>query len=340
MTIHATDVAIVGGGMVGGALALGLAQQGFTVTVLEKTAPPAFEPASAPDVRISAISAASVGLLKSLGVWDAVRAMRVHAYRRLETWEWESAHVAFDAAELKLPELGYMVENKVLQWGLWQALAAHEGVTLRVGSELEAMQRGEAHTALHLREGEAIHARLVIGADGANSQVREMAGIGVHAWQYQQSCMLISVECVDDPGDSTWQQFTPSGPRAFLPLFDHWASLVWYDTPARIRQLQGMTMAQLQQEIASHFPARLGRVTPQAAGAFRSPGVMHCSMSSPAWRWWAMRRIPFIRWRGRGLTLATAMWMPCWRSWRKRAAGRRLGQPAGAEALPGAAASG
>ena len=71
MTIHVTDVAIVGGGMVGGALALGLAQQGFTVTVLEKAAPPAFDPASAPDVRISAISAASVGLLKSLGVWDA-----------------------------------------------------------------------------------------------------------------------------------------------------------------------------------------------------------------------------------------------------------------------------
>lgn len=268
MTIHATDVAIVGGGMVGGALALGLAQQGFTVTVLEKTAPPAFDPASAPDVRISAISAASVGLLKSLDVWDAVREMRVHAYRRLETWEWESAHVAFDAAELKLPELGYMVENKVLQWGLWQALAAHEGVTLRVGGELEAMQRGEAQTALRLREGETIHARLVIGADGASSQVREMAGIGVHAWQYQQSCMLISVQCADDPGDSTWQQFTPSGPRAFLPLFDNWASLVWYDTPARIRQLQGMSMPQLQQEIARHFPARLGRVTPRAAGAF------------------------------------------------------------------------
>lgn len=85
MTIHVTDVAIVGGGMVGGATALGLAQQGFTVTVLEKAAPPAFDPASAPDVRISAISAASVGLLKSLGVWDAIRAMRVHAYRRLET---------------------------------------------------------------------------------------------------------------------------------------------------------------------------------------------------------------------------------------------------------------
>ncbi|STU81001.1 2-octaprenyl-3-methyl-6-methoxy-1,4-benzoquinol hydroxylase [Klebsiella variicola] len=325
MTIHATDVAIVGGGMVGGALALGLAQQGFTVTVLEKTAPPAFEPASAPDVRISAISAASVGLLKSLGVWDAVRAMRVHAYRRLETWEWESAHVAFDAAELKLPELGYMVENKVLQWGLWQALAAHEGVTLRVGSELEAMQRGEAHTALHLREGEAIHARLVIGADGANSQVREMAGIGVHAWQYQQSCMLISVECVDDPGDSTWQQFTPSGPRAFLPLFDHWASLVWYDTPARIRQLQGMTMAQLQQEIASHFPARLGRVTPQAAGAFPLTRRHALQYVQPGLALVGDAAHTIHPLAGRGLTLATAMWMPCWRSWRKRAVEAKTG---------------
>ncbi len=325
MTIHVTDVAIVGGGMVGGALALGLAQQGFTVTVLEKAAPPAFDPASAPDVRISAISAASVGLLKSLGVWDAIRAMRVHAYRRLETWEWESAHVAFDAAELKLPELGYMVENKVLQWGLWQALAAHEAVTLRVGSELKTMQRGETQTALHLREGETIHARLVIGADGANSS----AGDGRH----RRARLAISAVLYADQRRMRrrsrrrqhWQQFTPSGPRAFLPLFDHWASLVWYDAPARIRQLQSMTMAQLQQEIASHFPARLEQVTPQAAGAFPLTRRHALQYVQPGWRWWAMRRTPFIHWRGRGLTLAIVMSMPCWRSRRKRAAAAKTG---------------
>ena len=95
-----------------------------------------------------------------------------------------------------------------------------------------------------------------------------MAGIGIHAWQYAQSCMLITVQCENDPGDSTWQQFTPDGPRAFLPLFDNWASLVWYDSPARIRQLQGLSMAQLQVEIAKHFPTRLGQVMPVAAGAF------------------------------------------------------------------------
>ena len=268
MTIHATDVVIVGGGMVGGALALGLAQRGFTVTVIEKNAPPTFDATSVPDVRISAISASSVGLLKSLGVWDSVRAMRAHAYRQLETWEWESAHVAFNAAELELPELGYMVENNVLQLALWQALEAHAQVSLHVGASLKEMRHEETHASLTLTDDNQYDARLVIGADGANSQVRQLAGIGVQAWQYQQSCMLISVQCVDDPGDSTWQQFTPTGPRAFLPLFDHWASLVWYDTPARIRQLQGMNMVQLQQEIARHFPSRLGEVTPLSAGAF------------------------------------------------------------------------
>lgn len=268
MTIHATDVAIVGGGMVGGALALGLAQHGFTVTVIEPSTPPAFDASAAPDVRISAIGASSVALLKSLGVWEAMRAMRVHAYRRLETWEWESAHVTFDAAELKLPELGYMVENNVLQLALWQALEAHQQVTLRVGAALQAIQREPTGTTLRLSDGSECAAALVIGADGANSQVRQLAGIGVQAWQYQQSCMLISVQCANDPGDSTWQQFTPTGPRAFLPLFDHWASLVWYDTPARIRQLQAMSMPQLQQEIMRHFPSRLGQVTPLNAGAF------------------------------------------------------------------------
>ena len=268
MTNQPTEIAIVGGGMVGGALALGLAQHGFSVTVIEHAEPAPFVADSQPDVRISAISAASVSLLKGLGVWDAVQAMRCHPYRRLETWEWETAHVMFDAAELKLPLLGYMVENTVLQQALWQALEAHPKVTLRVPGSLIALHRDNDLQELELKGGEVIRAKLVIGADGANSQVRQMAGIGVHAWQYAQSCMLISVQCENDPGDSTWQQFTPDGPRAFLPLFDNWASLVWYDSPARIRQLQNMNMAQLQAEIAKHFPSRLGYVTPLAAGAF------------------------------------------------------------------------
>lgn len=268
MKNQAGEVAVIGGGMVGGALALGLAQHGFTVTVIERAAPPAFDPTSPPDVRISAISAASVSLLRGLGVWDAVQGMRAHPYRRLETWEWQNAHVAFDASELKLPHLGYMVENNVLQRALWQALEAHPQVTLRVPASVKSMRYDGDRQVLTLDDGDTLTVKLVVGADGANSQVRQMAGIGIHAWHYQQACMLISVECENAAGDSTWQQFTPSGPRAFLPLFDNRASLVWYDTPARIRQLQALSMPQLEREIVQHFPARLGKVTPVDAGAF------------------------------------------------------------------------
>lgn len=268
MTNQPTDVAIVGGGMVGGALALGLAQHGFTVTLVEQLPPPEFDPASDPDVRVSALSTASVALLRGLGVWETVLGMRAHPWRRLETWEWENAHVAFDAAELKLPQLGYMVENNVLQSALWQALEAHPQVTLRVPASVTLLQRQQQHSILHLDDGDTLVAKLVVGADGGNSRVRQMAGIGIHAWNYQQSCMLITVRCEGEPGDSTWQQFTPSGPRAFLPLHGEWASLVWYDSPARIRQLKSLSMSHLQQEIERHFPSRLGSVTPIAAGAF------------------------------------------------------------------------
>ena len=118
MTIHATDIAIVGGGMVGGALALGLAQHGLSVTVIEKHAPPAFDLPLRRRMcvfRRSARRRSACSKASTFGKRCAV--MRAHAYRRLETWEWESAHVDFNAAELKLPELGYMVENSVLTAG-------------------------------------------------------------------------------------------------------------------------------------------------------------------------------------------------------------------------------
>ncbi|MCT4700724.1 2-octaprenyl-3-methyl-6-methoxy-1,4-benzoquinol hydroxylase [Enterobacteriaceae bacterium H20N1] len=262
------DVAVVGGGMVGAAAALGLAQNGFQVAVIEHQAPAEFESSSQPDVRISAISSASVALLKSLGVWEAILSMRSHAYRQLETWEWESAHVSFNASELGLPELGYMVENNVLQIALWKALEAHPNITLMCPALLAHMQSKEGRWTLSFADGEELRVPMVIGADGANSKVRQWAGIGIHAWDYRQSCMLITVQCEDAPGDSTWQHFTPTGPHAFLPLFDNWASLVWYDTPARIRQLKAMTMPQLTKSIAATFPQRLGAVTPVACGAF------------------------------------------------------------------------
>ncbi|GAB79642.1 3-demethoxyubiquinol 3-hydroxylase [Shimwellia blattae] len=264
-----TEVAVVGGGMVGAAVALGLAREGFQVAVIEQHLPAAFDASEPPDVRISAISSASVGFLRSLEAWRRVQAMRSHPYTRLETWEWQQAHVVFDAGELQLPELGYMVENAVLQRALWQALEAHPQVRCLCPATLSGMIREEnGQHQLQFTDGQRLSAALVVGADGADSRVRQWAGIGIHAWEYSQSCMLVSVQCAQAPGDATWQEFTPQGPRAFLPLFDNWGSLAWYDAPARIRQLSNMPMAQLQHEINRAFPQRLGEVTPVNCGSF------------------------------------------------------------------------
>ncbi|UCZ76119.1 2-octaprenyl-3-methyl-6-methoxy-1,4-benzoquinol hydroxylase [Dickeya zeae] len=262
------DAVIVGGGMVGAAAALGLAQRGFQVAVLEQEAPPPFVVGSAPDVRVSAIGQASVRLLERLGVWQNVEQMRSAPYRRLETWEWDNAHVVFDAADLGLSELGFMVENRVLQLALWQELEKTSGVTLLCPWQLQRLHREDDQWWLTSEQGESLSASLVIGADGANSRIRQWAGIGITGWQYRQSCMLISAEMAGPQQDATWQRFTPSGPRAFLPLFDGWCSLVWYDSPQRIRQLQAMSLPQLNKAIAEAFPERLGAVNAVAVGAF------------------------------------------------------------------------
>lgn len=262
------DAVVVGGGMVGAAAALGLARVGLSVALLEHQAPQVFDAHSSPDLRISSIGCTSVDLLKQLNVWPGVQQMRLAPYRRLETWEWESARVAFDATSLGLPELGFMVENRILQLALWQQVEQCENLTLHCPTRLQSLQRVQDHWQVTLSSSETFQACLLVGADGAHSQVRQLAGIGTSGWQYRQACMLITVETNAPQQDVTWQQFFPSGPRAFLPLYDQWASLVWYDSPQRIRQLQALPMAQLKREIAAAFPCRLGSVKAHAARSF------------------------------------------------------------------------
>ncbi|SQI41642.1 2-octaprenyl-3-methyl-6-methoxy-1,4-benzoquinol hydroxylase [Leminorella richardii] len=267
-TVKTHDAIVIGGGMVGAAAAIGLAMQGRSVAVVEHDAPAPFLPGSEPDIRISAVGCRSVNLLKRLRAWDNVAAMRITPYRRLETWEWDNSNVEFDAKDLALPELGFMVENRLLQLGLWQQFESASNLHLYCPSRLSNMTRLADSWRLTLDSGETLNAPLVIGADGANSMVRKLAGIGVTGWQYRQWCMLMLIKTDLPQQDITWQRFYPSGPRAFLPLSEGYATLVWYDAPSRIRQLQSMSHSELTEEVRKAFPERLGNFDVKGAGSF------------------------------------------------------------------------
>ena len=262
------DIVVVGGGMTGAAMALGLARSGWSAALLEHQPAAVVGPDTPPGLRVSALSCTSVELLKQLAVWPAVEQMRCAPWRRLETWEQHGSEVIFDAASLALPELGFMVENSVLQSALWQQLACWPDVDLLCPARLLDMEKITTGWKLTLDNGQQLQTRLVIGADGAHSVVRRLAGIGSTGWHYRQACLLVSVETETPAGDITWQQFFHSGPRAFLPLTGHQASLVWYDSPARIRQLQMLPLPALNAEITRAFPARLNTVHARAAGSF------------------------------------------------------------------------
>lgn len=264
------DVIVVGGGMVGAATALALGEAGLQVALVEQHQPEPYSNSldtnNDADLRVSSINLASEAWLSKLGAWQHLQQMRLCPYQRLQAFEHQHSVVSFSAQDIKHTHLGHIVENRLLQLAIFKQLS--NNVTLYCPAQITALQQDAEHATVTLNSGEVLQAKLVVAADGANSQLRQLAAMGTHGWQYQQACLIALVRTPYPQQDITWQQFTEQGPRAFLPLNNNQASLVWYDNAVKVKQLAALTPAQLQPLLLQAFPEKLGQVEVIKSGWF------------------------------------------------------------------------
>jgi 2-octaprenylphenol hydroxylase len=234
------DLIIVGGGMVGSALGCALAEQGFEVCVIEYREPQSHWPADEVDLRVSALSRASQCILENLQVWERMAGMRVSPYADMHVWDaGGSGSIHFSAADIGEANLGHIVENRVTQLALWERLGALPSAVRLCPAAVETLEFG-SEPGVTLKSGERLRARLLVGADGRESQVRRLAGIGTQGWDYDQHAIVATIRPANHHRDTAWQRFMPRGPLAFLPIDDGRCSIVWSTSPQAAKELMAL----------------------------------------------------------------------------------------------------
>jgi 2-polyprenylphenol 6-hydroxylase len=255
------DIAIAGGGMIGAACALALARRGFEVMLIEAREPTPWRADEREDLRVIALAPSSAKLLDGLGVWSAVRDARASPYSRMHVWDAMSgAELDFDAASDGRAELGWIVENKLLQWTLWQALGA-AGVRRLCPGELRGFEARADRVSLELSEGEPLSARMLVIADGAKSALRDKAGVQTRGRDYAQRAVVAHVATERAHEAAAWQRFLSDGPIALLPLRDGRSSIVWTLPEAEAQRVLALDDGAFCEAVGFATDFRLGRIT-------------------------------------------------------------------------------
>jgi 2-octaprenyl-6-methoxyphenol hydroxylase len=220
------DVVIVGSGLVGGTLAVALAEAGLDVALIDRLAPVA-QTDETFDGRASAIALAPQRMLQAIGVWER---LADHATPILDIRVADAnsrLFLHYDSTEVGTPALGYMLENRHIRAGLFDAIAGHANIRLIAPAEVVDVDTTPTRARVQLANGDAIDAALVIGADGRMSRIREHAGIKTDGWSYRQTGIVCTVHHETPHHNVAVEHFLPAGPFAILPLANNRSSLVW-----------------------------------------------------------------------------------------------------------------
>jgi 2-octaprenylphenol hydroxylase len=269
--IEQFDVVIIGSGIAGSALAAALSGHGLALALVEAQTLTGRELPTAGgldsfDARVSALTPKSQSLLTEVGCWDAIRDYRCCPYTHMTVWDAEgTGEIEFDSAEVDVPVLGHIVENRVVVDALLNKVRAATDITLFSPVRLQdCVVNDEGPVDLALDDGRQLRADLVVAADGAMSPVRQMLNFKTREWDYGHSAVVCTVEVERAHQDTAWQRFTPQGPLAFLPLPElegrHYCSIVWSLQEQRAEEVVALTDEEFCRQLGLALENRLGVV--------------------------------------------------------------------------------
>ena len=256
------DVAIVGGGMVGASFAAALAGTGRRLLLAESVpfgadAQPSF------DERTTALGNASRRIFEGLGVWGEIapEAAAIRAIHVSEAGRFGFARLR--AEEQGIDAFGYVVANRCIGAALWKRLAGASDLELCAPARLQQMTVAGECVRLGLMNGAGtlreVSARLVVAADGADSQIRAAAGIATDVEDYDQVAVVAGV-VADRAGEGcAYERFTAEGPLALLPRHDGTLAVIWACRPERARELLALDERGYLAQLQGHFGWRAGR---------------------------------------------------------------------------------
>lgn len=269
------DVLVIGGGVVGSVLTVALAGSGFRVGLVEASRPQPMAEDAPFELRFSAISPGSRRLLANLGLWDALPGARIGPYYGMRVWQGDGpAMLAFEHTAVGLPELGHIVENRVIIDAAWAALGT---TSTFCPAKLAGLEVDADCARVRLDDDRELSASLVIGAEGAGSPVRRLSGIQVAGWRYGQRCTVGNLRTEKPHQGIAWQRYIPTGPVAFLPLADGRCSLAWHADDALANELAELNHDDFCQRLTEASGGILGQIRQIESRASFPLQLMHAT---------------------------------------------------------------
>jgi ubiquinone biosynthesis UbiH/UbiF/VisC/COQ6 family hydroxylase len=253
------DVAIIGGGLVGATLARALDRSGWRCVLIEGALPREPHP-DAWDSRVYALSPSTEQFLRQLEVWPELDSRRLQPVRRMRIFGDRRSELQFTAYDCAVDRLATIVETGLLQHALWRSFPRHRNLNVLCPARPEQLVVGADHAEVTLSGGHSVSARLVVGADGAQSWVREAAGFAVRRESKQLSAVVANFECGQPHHETAWQWFNAEGVLAWLPLPGKRMSMVWSTRVERARSLVESSNDELCTTVAAAGRRRLGEL--------------------------------------------------------------------------------